>query len=419
MRRDERWRLDSRMDERPAEGIEEGQLRRLLSNTIDTIEDNKTQIFDIYQNTRSEVDDARDRLAELRNRVAETIERVDGLTQEEQRAKQRLAEVSRNFAEHTEDEIRKTYEAVSIIQINLAIEREKEQSMRVERDKLEIRLRYLYNVVARAEHMALSIGSVLSYLSTQVSGVLWKIEAVQKDKFVGARIIKATEEERYRISREIHDGPAQDLANVLFTTTIAERLMDQDMAEAKNTLVEMREEIRKCLTSVRQIIFDMRPMALDDLGLPQAVEQLIRLFGERGKLRGTFSLEGTHYTLPKHVEIAIFRIVQEALNNVVHHAKTDKVRVRMHYTDQALTVLIADDGVGFDVNRLPEQTENTDETADALDMETQRRLRGRHFGVIGMEERAKIIGAAIQILSEPGKGTKVHLRVQNRMVEEH
>ncbi|AOH47313.1 histidine kinase [Selenomonas sp. oral taxon 920] len=419
MRRDERWRLDSRMDERPAEGIEEGQLRRLLSNTIDTIEDNKTQIFDIYQNTRSEVDDARDRLAELRNRVAETIERVDGLTQEEQRAKQRLAEVSRNFADHTEDEIRKTYEAVSIIQINLAIEREKEQSMRVERDKLEIRLRYLYNVVARAEHMALSIGSVLSYLSTQVSGVLWKIEAVQKDKFVGARIIKATEEERYRISREIHDGPAQDLANVLFTTTIAERLMDQDMAEAKNTLVEMREEIRKCLTSVRQIIFDMRPMALDDLGLPQAVEQLIRLFGERGKLRGTFSLEGAHYTLPKHVEIAIFRIVQEALNNVVHHAKTDKVRVRMHYTDQALTVLIADDGVGFDVNRLPEQTENTDETADALDMETQRRLRGRHFGVIGMEERAKIIGAAIQILSEPGKGTKVHLRVQNRMVEEH
>ena len=327
--------------------------------------------------------------------------------------------MSRNFAEHTEDEIRKTYEAVSIIQINLAIEREKEQSMRVERDKLEIRLRYLYNVVARAEHMALSIGSVLSYLSTQVSGVLWKIEAVQKDKFVGARIIKATEEERYRISREIHDGPAQDLANVLFTTTIAERLMDQDMAEAKNTLVEMREEIRKCLTSVRQIIFDMRPMALDDLGLPQAVEQLIRLFGERGKLRGTFSLEGAHYTLPKHVEIAIFRIVQEALNNVVHHAKTDKVRVRMHYTDQALTVLIADDGVGFDVNRLPEQTENTDETADALDMETQRRLRGRHFGVIGMEERAKIIGAAIQILSEPGKGTKVHLRVQNRMVEEH
>ena len=411
-----RRRSDRQMDEQIIEGFEEGQLRRLLTNTIDTIEDNKTQIFDIYQNTRVEVDDARDRLAELKKKVMETIDRVDALEAEEQKARQRLAEVSRNFMEHTEDEIRSSYEAVSIIQINLAIEREKEQTMRVERDKLEIRLRYLYNVVARAEHMALSIGSVLSYLSTQVSGVLWKIEAVQKDKFVGARIIKATEEERYRISREIHDGPAQDLANALFTTTITERLMDKDMAEAKKTLAELREELRKCLTGVRQIIFDMRPMALDDLGLPQAVEQLIQLFGERGKLHGTFSMEGEHYTLPKHVEIAIFRIVQEALNNVVHHAKTNKVRVRMHYTSQALTVLIADDGVGFDPSHLTEEPEESD---DALDMETQRRLRGRHFGVIGMEERAKIIGAAIQILSEPGKGTKVHLRVQNRMVEEN
>ena len=412
----QRGRMSTELEaEQVAEGLEEGQLRRLLTNTIDTIEDNKSQIFDIYQNTRSEVDEARDRLIELKKHVAASIERVDALEVEEQQAKQRLAEVSRNFAEHTEEEIRSSYETVSIIQINLAIEREKEQAMRVERDKLEIRLRYLYTVVARAEQMALSIGSVLSYLSTQVSGVIWKIEAVQKDKFVGARIIKATEEERYRISREIHDGPAQDLANVLFMTTITERLMDQDMDEAKKTLVDLRGEIRKCLTGVRQIIFDMRPMALDDLGLPQAVEQLLRLFGERGKLRGTFSLEGTHYTLPKHVEIAIFRIVQEALNNVVNHAKTDKVRVRMHYTEQALTVLIADDGVGFDMNRVLEEP---DEAEDALDMETQRRLRGRHFGVIGMEERAKIIGAAIQILSEPGKGTKVHLRVQNRMVED-
>ena len=413
----QRGRMSTELEtEQVVEGLEEGQLRRLLTSTIDTIEDNKTQIFDIYQNTRNEVDDARTRLAELKKRVAESIERVDALTADEQKAKQRLAAVSRNFTEHTEDEIRETYEAVSIIQINLAIEREKEQTMRVERDKLEIRLRYLHNVVARAEHMALSIGSVLSYLSTQVSGVLWKIEAVQKDKFVGARIIKATEEERYRISREIHDGPAQDLANALFTTTITERLMDKDMAEAKKTLAELREELRKCLTGVRQIIFDMRPMALDDLGLPQAVEQLIQLFGERGRLHGTFSMEGEHYTLPKHVEIAIFRIVQEALNNVVHHAKTNKVRVRMHYTSQALTVLIADDGVGFDPSHLTEELEESD---DALDMETQRRLRGRHFGVIGMEERAKIIGAAIQILSEPGKGTKVHLRVQNRMVEEN
>ena len=83
-------------DERIEEGLEEGQLRRLLTNTIDTIEDNKTQIFDIYQNTRNEVDEARDRLAELKKNVADTIARVDALAADEQRAKQKLAEVSRN-----------------------------------------------------------------------------------------------------------------------------------------------------------------------------------------------------------------------------------------------------------------------------------------------------------------------------------
>ena len=132
MRKTEKWRMSSATaDETPAEGAEEGHLRRLLTNTINTIEDNKTQIFDIYENMRTEVEETRRRLAELKERVGETIDRVDGLAEDERRARLRLAEVSEKFTEYTEDEIRKTYEAVSIIQINLAIEREKEQSLRV------------------------------------------------------------------------------------------------------------------------------------------------------------------------------------------------------------------------------------------------------------------------------------------------
>ena len=121
MRTTDRRRMSSApADDQPVEGVEEGQLRKLLTNTINTIEDNKTQIFDIYENTRREVEGARRRLLELKEHVAATIERVDALTAEEQQAKRRLAEVSEKFTEYTEDEIRKTYEAVSIIQINLA-----------------------------------------------------------------------------------------------------------------------------------------------------------------------------------------------------------------------------------------------------------------------------------------------------------
>ena len=94
----------------------------------------------------------------------------------------------------------------------------------------------------QAEHLALAIGSVLSYLSTQVSGVVWKIEAVQKEKFIGARVIKAQEDERFRVSREIHDGPAQDLANLIFQTSVAEKLVDYDPDEAKKTLQDLRQK---------------------------------------------------------------------------------------------------------------------------------------------------------------------------------
>ena len=138
----------------------------------------------------------------------------------EQVEKQKLVRVSSNFANYSEDRIRASYELVKNVQVALGVERDKEKRIRDQRDKMELRLRHLQVMVQQAEHLALAIGSVLNYLSSQIQGVVWQIETVQKDKFVGARVIKAQEDERYRVSREIHDGPAQDLANLIFQTSI-------------------------------------------------------------------------------------------------------------------------------------------------------------------------------------------------------
>jgi two-component system sensor histidine kinase DegS len=389
-------------------GIKEGSLKKILTDTINTIEDNKTQIFDIYETARNEVENSKKLLAELKEKATETIQRVDELAQREQQEKQKLVLVSSNFQNYSEEKIRASYESVKNVQVALGVEREKEQGLRSQRDKLELRLRHLQIMLMQAEHLALAIGSVLSYLSSQVSGVVWKIEAVQKDKFVGARIIKAQEEERYRVSREIHDGPAQDLANLIFQTSIAEKLVDYDPDEAKRTLQELRQQIRDCLTSVRQVIFDMRPMALDDLGLAPALNQLVGQLASRGILSTELSVEGESYEMPKHVEIAIFRIVQEALNNVAHHAGTDTARLRLLFTSEALSVLIEDRGKGFDPDAEPEMPE----ADDVLDEEES--MSAGQFGLLGMKERAKLIGAEISVVSQPGKGTRVHLRVLRR-----
>ena len=387
------------------DGLKEVSLKKILTDTINKIEDNKAQIFDIYETARSEVEASKKMLAELKEKAAQTIQRVDELARQEQQEKQKLVLVSSDFQNYSEEKIRASYEAVKNVQVALGVEREKEQGLRLQRDKLELRLRHLQVMLVQAEHLALAIGSVLSYLSSQVSGVVWKIEAVQKDKFVGARIIKAQEEERYRVSREIHDGPAQDLANLIFQTSVAEKLVDYDPEEAKQTLQELRKQIRDCLTNIRQVIFDMRPMALDDLGLAPALNQLVGQMASRGILSTDFSIDGQPYELPKHVEIAIFRIVQEALNNAAHHSGTDKARLRVLCRPDALSVLIQDDGKGFDTDAEPDMPE----AAEVLSEEES--SSAGQFGLLGMRERAKLIGAEINVVSAPGKGTRVHLRV--------
>ena len=403
-------------------GLGQGSLKKILSSTIETIEDNKTQVFSIYETARDEVEASKKQLEDLKFQARQTVDRVDALEKQEQQAKQKLARVSADFKNSSEERIRQCYDEVRDVQVALAVERDKEKRLREQRDKLEIRLRHLSVMLQQAEHLTLAIGSVLNYLSTQVTGVVWQIEKVQKDKLVGARIIKAVEDERYRMSRELHDGPAQDLANLIFQTSICEKLVDFKPEEAKQNLQEMRQQVRDCLSSVRQVIFDMRPMALDDLGLEAALHQLVAKMATRGVVAAEYQLDGDPVRLSKYVEVAAFRIVQEALNNVAHHSGQKNASVRVLYTKTALSILVEDQGDGFDMDEFElaqaaaeAQADETDETAmDEAAGEDEAGTPPRetlHFGLTSMKERAKMIGAEFQVTSAPGKGTRVHLRI--------
>ncbi len=374
----------------------EQSLKRIFRNTLELIENSKGQIFEIYTSTKDEVETSKKNLEEIKQQAEETIDQVDTLTKQEQVEKQKLVQVSSNFADYSENRIKDCYEAVKNVQVQLGIMREKEYGLRRQGDKLEMRLRRLQKTLVNAERLAMRIGSVLGYLTSQLGDVVSQMEAISKNKFLSAQIIKTQEEERYRVSREIHDGPAQDLANLIFQSSICERLIDVKPEEAKEGLQELRRQIRGCLTDVRQIIFDMRPMSLDDLGLVPAVRQLLLKMRERGILETSFQVDGRERFLDKHVEISIFRIIQESINNVHRHAGVNKAKVRLLFTESHLSVLIADEGNGFDMDEM-----------EAVRQESE---GNGHFGMLGMEERAHIIGAELTVASEPGKGTRVHLK---------
>ena len=386
-------KLSSDMD---VEQQGERLLREAFQNTVEAMENSKGQIFEIYENTKNDVESARVMLKELKEETAKLQDEVDVLVHCEQQEKQRLVKVSSNFANYSEDKIRASYEAVKDVQVRLALVKEKEFQSRRQRDRLEIRLRGMEQTLLMAERLATKLGTVVGYLTSQISNVVAQMDIASKNKFLGVQIIKAQEDERLRVSREIHDGPAQEMANLIYQASICERLVDTRPEEAKAGLQELRRQIRTCLADVRQIIFDMRPMSLDDLGLVPALRQLVSKLEERKVLKADFQVNGKERALEKHVEVTLFRIIQEGLNNIHRHAGVSEGRLRLLFSPNDLSILISDEGRGFDM----EETEEMRKSGTG----------NGHFGILGMEERAKLIGASLNVISNPGEGTKIHVK---------
>ena len=374
----------------PASDISEKKLQDILHSMVAGIEGSKSQLFDVYEAARKEVESCKTNLDEVRRQTKDVIEAVDSLTKEEQEEKQKLVHVSANYSE---EQIQAAYEAVKDVQVRLGVAKEREQQLRQLRNRLETQLAHFQKTLQGAERLAMRISSMLNFLSSSLSDVVSQMEAASKNKFLSAAIIRAQEEERLRVSREIHDGPAQDIANVLFETSICERLIDVDEDEAKQSLQTLRRHLKECLSDIRQIIFNLRPMALDDLGLVAAVAQLVHQLHERKLLSVSMTVEGVEVPLEAHVKAALFRIVQESLSNAAHHAKATRTSLRMLYTDAAASILIEDNGEGFDVESVMEQ-----------------RTGDEHFGLLGMRERAMIVGAQLVITSKKGQGTRIHVR---------
>ncbi len=204
-----------------------------------------------------------------------------------------------------------------------------------------------------------------------------------------ADVIRGQEDERTRLAHELHDETVQSLIALDQRLQLIERTARRDPAAALAKLTELRVLTAGTIEEVRRVIHDLRPIYLEDLGLAPAIEMLTQSLPQADRLAATCTIEGeTRRLAPEH-ELAVYRIVQEALNNVVKHAQAQHVQVHLRFSD-ALAVSIHDDGVGF---AMP----------DRVDALTER----GHFGLIGMRERAELIGARLVIHSSPGQGTTV------------
>jgi signal transduction histidine kinase len=204
------------------------------------------------------------------------------------------------------------------------------------------------------------------------------------------RVVSAQEQERRRLARELHDETGQALTSILLGLHTIEEAKGE--AELKAALSDVRDLVRATLQDVRQLAVELRPKALDDFGLVAALERLTSSFGEQTGISMEFQSSLPAGRLSPEVETALYRIVQEALTNIVKHSRAGRVSIVVGRKDGAVSVVVEDDGVGFEPARTREEG----------------------LGLIGMRERVALLGGRLTIESRPGAGTTFVAEVPNQ-----
>jgi PAS domain S-box-containing protein len=214
-----------------------------------------------------------------------------------------------------------------------------------------------------------------------------------------ARLVAAQEEERHRISRELHDQMGQQLAALLMgINSLPHADADEDAPEARDQIGKLHSILSDLMERVHNLAWDLRPAALDNLGLQAALRQYVREWSARYKLRADFVSRGFNKEnrLPAYIETALYRIVQESLNNVQRHAEAANASVLLERLEDSVVAIIEDDGKGFDIEA--QRSAGDGSTAP------------NRLGVIGMQERMEGISGTLTIESAPGQGTTVYAR---------
>jgi len=235
--------------------------------------------------------------------------------------------------------------------------------------------------------VAISVGGIRE-IEDLHQAINQMIKQIQKDQaairtYLGA-VTRAQEHERTRLARELHDDTVQDLIALDHRVQRIQRTIKQSPNQASEHAVELRQMIDKAIRDVRRMCMDLRPLYLDELGLVGSLEMLAY------KSNATFQAVGSPVRLQAEHEATLYRIAQEALSNAIHHAQAEQIHVEVQFTPDNIQLSIRDNGIGFVLHN---------------DFETL--VKQRHFGLVGMHERAQLIKSKFQIQSSPGVGTSI------------
>ena len=210
----------------------------------------------------------------------------------------------------------------------------------------------------------------------------------------GIKILEQQENERSRIARDLHDSVVQVLTSLVHKCEICSKIIDVDPIRAKLELEIMSRNLRDSISEIRNIIYDLRPMSFDDLGLNVTLESYINDLKSRTNMEINLNIEGGISEISSIMQLTIFRIVQECTNNSIKHSKGKKLDISLKYETNNISLKVIDDGVGFET-----------------DSEDNKPGTRTGFGLDMMKERVALLNGKIEMSNNEGKGTCIEVNI--------
>lgn len=316
-------------------------------------------------------------LKEIDLLIQQTSAEVDKLAQRNAQATNRVKQMEMNLDTVPRPDLQKAYTEAQETQKRLFM-------MRGQLEKLQSDQQ---NLSRLANHMRRTLEAAPEGFGAPAGAMGGDDDEPSQPAIV--RIIETQEQERQRLVRQLHDGPAQSLTNLILQAEICERLFEHDTKRAQAELGNLKNAVTGTFQKVRDFMFDLRPMMLDDLGLVPTLKRYVDGFAEKSGVPISLTVTGNERRFASYKEVALFRIAQDLLSNIRQHAHATRAQILLDLTEDTVRITVEDNGSGFDVN-------------EAL-------IAKKGIGLSTLRERVEMMGGQVQIDSAPGRGAKVSL----------
>lgn len=343
---------------------------------VETENQQEENVWDVLKaDIENELQQANQELQEINLKLKQSQLMVKKLAQNNASITAHLQQVQGQFDSLPRSDIRKAYDSALDAQQRLFV-------MRGQLEKLE-------SDQANLEHFTATIERVLQVLdsSTPIDS---RTQGTTASAGNVEMMIQAQEEERQRLSRKMHDGPAQALSNFILQTDIAVRLFDIDQSKAKEELADLKMSATSAFQKVRDFIFELRPMMLDDLGLVPTLKRYVDAYKEKPGMEIHLSVVGMERRLEPYLEVMIFRAVQELISYASRQSQASQVKVQVDMGENNIRVTVDDNGKGFDVETMDEP---------------------RNMGLKLIQERVEMLEGYYEMDSVAGQGTRVTFQI--------